>query len=339
MSKRGDASRNKTYEEMFGKTEAQRLKNLRKQTTIKQMKSLKQRELRSQKMLGIPKSALSIKKMKETKRMKNSKRYDGIHYRRRALEHFGHVCMRCGESFPEKHLVVHHIDAQNISTELGNHQLENLMVLCKSCHARLHNEMGKTGHIFCGLSSVERGMHLILQGLRDEYGLDISTEHFKNTPKRVARAYAEIFSGVKETEKQLKQILSTSFSSKLDSMVIVKDIQLYSMCPHHFLPVVYFVDVGYIPNGRILGLSKLARVAELLARRPVVQEDYCSDVTDAIMKIEPKGVAVRVVGQHFCMQMRGAKKLGSWTTTSCMRGVFMSDASTRSEFLSMLTTR
>ena len=179
---------------------------------------------------------------------------------------------------------------------------------------------------------IEEGMKMILKGI----GLDLTDQHLVDTPSRVARAYAEIFSGLDNTEEQVEKILSTSFSSDIDEMILVKDILVFSMCPHHFLPVVYHVDIAYIPNGRVLGLSKLPRIAEVLAKRPVIQEDITVDIAEALMKIGALGVAVRVRGDHFCMKMRGEKKPDSSVITSCMKGVFLEDQNTRNEFLRLL---
>jgi GTP cyclohydrolase I len=186
---------------------------------------------------------------------------------------------------------------------------------------------------YTGLAKVERGMEIILLGLQEEFGLDINSEHFKDTPKRVMRSYAEIFKGLQDTPEKIKKILSTAFTSSLDEMVIVKNIEVFSMCPHHFLPVHYSIAIAYIPAGKVLGLSKLPRVAELLAQRPVVQEDLTQEIAEALMTIEPKGVAVTITGDHNCMRMRGVKQLHSSAITTVVLGVFRSNPATRNEFL------
>jgi GTP cyclohydrolase I len=189
---------------------------------------------------------------------------------------------------------------------------------------------------FKGLYKVEKGMEIILQGLQEEFGLDINSEHFKDTPKRVMRSYAEIFRGLKDTPERIRKILSTAFNSSLDEMVLIKDIEVFSTCPHHFLPVFYSVAVAYIPDGKVLGLSKLPRIVELLAQRPVVQEDLTQEIAAALMSIKPKGVAVTVTGKHNCMRMRGVKQAKSSAITTVVLGAFRDNPTTRNEFLNRI---
>jgi len=180
---------------------------------------------------------------------------------------------------------------------------------------------------------VEKGMEIILQGLKDEFGLEAEGQHFIGTPKRVAKAYREIFAGLKDTNGQIEKILSTAFEDDMDQMIVVKNIHVFSMCPHHFLPTEMYVDVAYIPNGRVLGLSKLPRLIEVLAKRPVIQEQFTEEVVGHLMSIGSAGAAVRVRGQHFCMRMRGVKKPEAAMVTTTLAGAFKEDQSTREEFL------
>ena len=256
--------------------------------------------------------------------------------RERALEHYALTCMRCGNNFPRKKLVVHHRDGKNICSELADHSLKNLMVLCRKCHNQLHKELRSVIGKFVGLSNVEKGMHYMLRGLKEEYGLKIEDQHFKDTPKRVARSFAEIFEGVKDTEKQIEKILSTAFTSDMDQMIVIKDMHVFSMCPHHFLPVEMYVDVAYIPSGFVLGLSKIPRLVEVLAKRPVIQEQVTEEITKYLMDIKALGAAARIRGQHFCMRMRGVKKPESIAITTSVTGAFKDDLSTRQEFLTYL---
>jgi GTP cyclohydrolase I len=161
-------------------------------------------------------------------------------------------------------------------------------------------------------------------------------EGLRDTPRRVADMYAEVFSGLREDPAD---VLRVGFEEGHQEMVIVKDIPFYSMCEHHFLPFHGVAHVGYIPNGRVVGLSKLARAVEILARRPQLQERLSSQLADAIMKsLEPQGVAVVISANHLCMQMRGVRKPGSLTVTSAMRGVFQRSSATRAEFMSLVNS-
>ena len=166
-------------------------------------------------------------------------------------------------------------------------------------------------------------------------GEDPDREGLRDTPRRVAEMYAEVFSGLREDPAD---VLRVGFEEGHQEMVIVKDIPFYSMCEHHFLPFHGVAHVGYIPNGRVVGLSKLARAVEILARRPQLQERLSTQLADAVMRsLEPQGVAVVISANHLCMQMRGVRKPGSLTVTSAMRGVFQRSAATRAEFMSLVS--
>jgi GTP cyclohydrolase I len=161
----------------------------------------------------------------------------------------------------------------------------------------------------------------------------------RKTPRRVARSYAEVFAGL---HVDPDEVLETSFDEHHDELVLVKDIPLYSTCEHHLVPWHGSAAVGYIPgeDGRITGLSKLARVVDLYARRPQVQERLTSQVADAVMRrLEPQGVIVVVEAEHLCMAMRGVRKPGALTVTSAVRGIFKSDQRTRAEALSLILGR
>jgi GTP cyclohydrolase I len=170
-------------------------------------------------------------------------------------------------------------------------------------------------------------------------GEDPDREGLKRTPARVARAYSEIFAGLFADPGT---VLETTFDEDHDELVLVKDIPLYSMCEHHLLPWHGTAAIGYIPgpDGRITGLSKLARLVDLYARRPQVQERLTSQVADALRKgLEPQGVIVVIQAEHLCMAMRGIRKPGSLTVTSAVRGIFQSDPRTRAEALSLVLGR
>ena len=165
-------------------------------------------------------------------------------------------------------------------------------------------------------------------------GEDPRREGLVDTPRRIADMYAEIFGGrmIDPTE-----YLKVGFEVAHDEMVILRNIPFYSMCEHHFLPFHGEAHVGYVPDGRVVGISKLARVVEAFARRPQIQEQLTSQVANAIMdELHPDGVAVVVEAEHLCMTMRGVKKPGSRMVTSAMRGTFKKSDVTRGEFLSLV---
>ncbi len=165
-------------------------------------------------------------------------------------------------------------------------------------------------------------------------GEDPARDGLSDTPRRIAEMYAEVFGGM---WKDPKDYLKVVFEVAHDEMVILRNIPFYSMCEHHFLPFHGEAHVGYIPDGRVVGISKLARVVEGYARRPQIQEQLTSQVAEAIMEVLlPDGVAVVIEAEHLCMTMRGVKKPGSRMVTSAMRGDFRQSAVTRGEFLSLV---
>jgi len=170
-------------------------------------------------------------------------------------------------------------------------------------------------------------------------GEDPEREGLVDTPRRVAEMYAELFMGL---DVDPKQELSVGYELGHREMVIVRDIPFYSMCEHHLLPFYGVAHIGYIPdaNGRVVGLSKLARVVEIVSKRPQIQERITTDIADAIMDgLKPSGVAVVVKAEHMCMIMRGVKKPGSSIITSALRGAFRTHPESRAEFFSLLQSR
>ena len=167
-------------------------------------------------------------------------------------------------------------------------------------------------------------------------GEDPDRPGLKETPGRVARSYAEIFAGLWQDPGD---ILATTFDEDHDEFVLVKDIPMYSTCEHHLVPFHGVAHIGYIPgdDGRVTGLSKLARLVEVYARRPQVQERMTSQIADALSDVlKPRGVIVVIEAEHLCMAMRGIRKPGASTTTSAVRGLLQSSAASRSEALDLI---
>ena len=170
-------------------------------------------------------------------------------------------------------------------------------------------------------------------------GEDPNREGLVDTPRRVAEMYAELFMGL---DLDPKEELMVGFEEGHREMVILRDIPFYSMCEHHLLPFYGVTHIGYIPNaaGRVIGISKLARVVEIVARRPQIQERMTTQIADAIYDgIKPDGVGVVIQAEHLCMVMRGIKKPGSTVGTSALRGTFRSKSKTRAEFFSLLQNK
>lgn len=177
---------------------------------------------------------------------------------------------------------------------------------------------------------IQRAVRELIEAI----GEDPEREGLRETPRRIADMYAEIFSGV--GADPLRE-LEVTFQENHEEMVILRDIPFYSVCEHHFLPFHGVAHVGYIPKGRILGISKIARLVEVLARRPQLQERLTGQIADALMQgIQPAGVAVVIEAEHLCMTMRGIKKPGTIVVTSATRGIFRTRAVTREEFMALI---
>ena len=177
---------------------------------------------------------------------------------------------------------------------------------------------------------IEEGIRLLLEGI----GEDAGREGLLETPERIARMYEELFAGM---EQDAAEPLSRQFEVSEAGIVLEKDITFYSMCEHHMLPFFGKAHVAYLPDGRVAGLSKLARTVEVYARRLQLQERLTAQVADALMEhLKPKGVMVLLEAEHMCMTMRGVKKPGSRTVTVVTRGAFETDAALRESFYRML---
>jgi len=183
------------------------------------------------------------------------------------------------------------------------------------------------------LPRIERAVREILQAV----GEDPDREGLRETPARVARMYAELFSGLKQNPgRHLQRV----FEETYDELVLVRDISFNSMCEHHLLPFMGVAHLGYIPNGKVTGLSKLARVVEEVSHRPQVQERMTEVIADLMeAELQPKGVIVVLEAEHTCMSIRGIRKPGSLTVTSAVRGLLRTCESTRAEAMALIHAR
>jgi len=178
-------------------------------------------------------------------------------------------------------------------------------------------------------------MEELFRQLIQDLGEDLTREGLRNTPKRAAAAFKYLTKGYQEDID--KVINGAIFDSDTDEIILVKNIELYSLCEHHLLPFIGKCHVAYIPHGKVIGLSKTARIVDVFARRLQIQEKLTKQIADTIMKYtKARGVAVVIEAQHLCMMMRGVEKQNSVMTTSCVLGVFREDQSTRAEFFSLI---
>ena len=197
----------------------------------------------------------------------------------------------------------------------------------------LHSVPGDAAALPIDHARIERAVREILEAI----GEDPDRDGLVRTPMRIAKMYEEIFAGLYEDPSQH---LTVTFEADHDEMVMVRDIPIHSVCEHHLVPFAGRAHVAYIPgsDGRITGLSKIARLVDGFAKRPQVQERLTTQVADALVEVlDPSGVLVMIEAEHFCMSMRGVKKPGSLTITSAVRGLFKSNAATRAEAMSLIT--
>jgi len=180
----------------------------------------------------------------------------------------------------------------------------------------------------------QEGVREAVRRILEAIGEDPTREGLRETPRRIAEMYEELFAGLHQDPRE---VLTTGFQEPHREMVILKNIPFYSLCEHHFLPFHGRAHVGYVPEGRIAGASKIARAVDILARRPQLQERLTGQIADAIMEgLSPDGVAVVIEAEHLCMTMRGVQKPGTTLVTSAIRGGFRRRAVTRAEFLALV---
>jgi GTP cyclohydrolase I len=186
----------------------------------------------------------------------------------------------------------------------------------------------------CGAARVA-SMEQSFLALLEAIGEDPNREGLLKTPSRAARAFEFLTAGYRQSLDEL--VNGAIFDSEASEIVLVKNIELYSMCEHHLLPFIGKAHVAYIPEGKVIGLSKMARIVDMFARRLQIQENLTMQIADALMQsLHPRGVGVVIEAKHLCMMMRGVEKQNSVMTSSCLLGSFKEDARTRSEFLALL---
>jgi len=196
---------------------------------------------------------------------------------------------------------------------------------------RIEPHLSTQGESPVSEEEMRQAVRTLLLGL----GENPDREGLRDTPKRVVKALKFLTSGYHQSLDEL--LNGAVFHEDADEMVLVRDIDIFSSCEHHILPILGRAHVAYIPDGKVIGLSKVARICEMYGRRLQVQERLTAQIADALQGLlKPKGVAVVVEASHMCMVMRGVQKAGSWTSTSAVRGIFSTEAKTRQEFMSLI---
>lgn len=303
----------KTYEQIYGRDNA---------STLVSVKRKKAEENWRKKKQSIPLDKESF--------VFNSKLSGRFSVTDILVQRAGGVCERCGGvNKSGRALSVHHKDGRR-----WVNVLDNLLLVCSKCHNIIHTETRRAIGRHTMVTRIEKSCYAFLEALSKDLNIDMSADDYCETPARMARMYYELFGANIDREERVKEILTKTFSSKHDGMVTSSNIKVYSMCKHHFLPVIMDVTLAYIPKDRVLGLSKLARIAELFGAKPLIQEDYTQELADTIMRVlKPEGVGVYVKGVHYCQTMRGVKQQNAVMTTTDVRGCFRKDEKCRAEFL------
>jgi GTP cyclohydrolase I len=228
-------------------------------------------------------------------------------------------CENCGAS---SKLVLHRLEYSKVVPEENQVKL-----VCVKCHREVYHKF----------QVEEKKVIEKVEELLGVLGLSCSDENFYETPARFSRILLEFTRSREELEVELEEIQSQVFPSEVSELVVVKDIAVFGLCPHHLLPVEYQVAVGYIPSGLVLGLSKFSRIVELFSKRPVLQEDLTVQIRDVISgMLATKDVGVSVKGKHFCMVMRGVKQRDSVVKTSALGGVLLTDRGAKKEFFDLV---
>ena len=184
----------------------------------------------------------------------------------------------------------------------------------------------------------KKNLEALTKNLLEEIGENPQREGLLKTPERVAKSWDFLTAGYKRDVEKL--VNGAIFNEDYDEMVLVKEIEYYSLCEHHLLPFFGHAHIAYIPNGKIIGLSKIPRIVDLFSRRLQVQERMTQEIGETLQRVlNPKGVAVVIEGQHMCMQMRGVQKKSAYMSTSNMLGIFRNDSKTRKEFLNLVNLK
>lgn len=298
------------------------LEEIRSKDATEQMKNNEQINIRQQKC-GYDWTEEQKNNLSEIK-----EEHGKYNYRKKALDHYDNECVRCGNEFDDEEIIIHHRNENRY-----DNRLDNLAPMCRSCHSRLHNERRRKDNLYMGDYKIKNAASEILNAL----GVDQSDPDYRNTPNRVARSFIESNERCfEDDDERLDTILSTGFPSNHDDFVVIDNIQSFSMCPHHLKDIVYIVNFGYIPDEKVVGLSKIPRFVKYMAKKPMMQEEYTYELADVFTnRIDPKACIIHVEGVHHCMKTRGVKSNAS-TTTSALRGEAREDSTIKEEFFQLV---
>ncbi len=304
-----------------------KLRERKRELAIKQMSNPEQRKIRKEKLTG-------REVLQETRDKLSESRLKLTSWGRLRLQlnnRSGNKCEMCGISNEEliksgkKGLCIHHQNYDKLEP-----LLEDLKLLCQSCHRKLHNDLMKNEN--ARFNQVCRNVNLLLQSL----GLDVNNPNYLETPRRVASWLIEFTQNKEMASMDFEDFANSVFPTSERDLIAVSDIKIFSLCPHHLLPVIYNVDIVYLPNEAVIGLSKLARFAKTVGSTPYLQEEYVSILADTLAKyLGTNSVMVIVTGRHMCMEMRGIRNSGKAITTA-VRGDFLTDKSLKQEAYQML---
>lgn len=309
------------------------LRKIRSESARNQFKDPNQRTIRRNIMVGKPMSKNTRKLLSESKTTNEWTKLRNVLY-----ERAGSKCEICGISEEDlisqgkNRLTIHE---KNYIQTIP--KLEDCILCCHSCHKRLHNELHKSN-----TPQEENTRHIfrVVKDLLKTLKVDLLSDNFLETPRRFGSVLAE-FSGMSiDFDFELEEICNSIFEHSGEGLIITKNIEVYGLCPHHLLPVKYNISLAYIPKGYAIGISKLTRLAEILAKKLQLQEHYTSQIADSLISyLKTPDVAVIVQGEHMCMRMRGVKDPHSKVIVSEMRGEFREDRSLRMETLALLELR
>ena len=315
----------KTYEEIYGEEKAEQLRAIRSEATRRSFEVSERRQKNIDAHTG--------KVLSEETKMRIAEGHAIFPLSKLRIElykKYGKKCQICGCDENDKKLVIHHKNYDHYPESI-----DDVMIVCRSCHTKLHNAQRKTDEdITTKINTIKRATSDILRAIVPGKYLEYD-EHFADTPRRVAGAYKELCGIGLDVNKEIEEVIEL-FDNTSDELILVNT-RAVTLCPHHLMTVELDIKIGIVPDKYLVGISKFQRISELLAKQPIIQEEYTNILADNLMKwIIPKGVICVVEGRHNCMRERGIKEPDAKMITSAVRGIFAVDHSLKMEFFELL---